>query len=129
LRVLLDTHAFLWWASARGARLSDRARDLLSDGATDAAFSIASAWEIAIKVGGGRMVLPDEPERYVPDRLRHHGFELMPIALTHAIRAGALPPLHRDPFDRMLIAQAQIEGLPILTADPAISRYDVETIW
>ena len=129
MRVLLDTHAFLWWASARGARLSDRVRELLSDGATDAAFSIASVWEIAIKVGGGRMVLPDVVERYVPDRLRHYGFELMAIELTHAIRAGALPPFHRDPFDRMLIAQAQIEGLPIVTADPAISRYDVETIW
>jgi PIN domain nuclease of toxin-antitoxin system len=129
LRILLDTHAFLWWASSRGARLSDRARELLSDGATEAAFSIASVWEIAIMVGSGRMVLPAEPERYVPDRLRHHGFELMPIELPHAIRAGALPSLHRDPFDRMLIAQAQIEGLPILTADPAISRYDVETIW
>jgi PIN domain nuclease of toxin-antitoxin system len=129
VRVLLDTHAFLWWASAHGARLSDRARELLSDGAIDASFSIASVWEIAIKVGGGRMVLPDAPERYVPDRLRHHGFALMPIELSHAVRAGTLPPLHRDPFDRMLIAQAQVEGLPILTANPAISRYDVETIW
>ncbi len=129
MKVLLDTHAFLWWASARGAQLSDRARELLSDGATDAAVSIGSVWEIAIKVGQGRMVLPDVVERYVPDRLRHHGFELMPIDPSHAFRAGALPLLHRDPFDRMLIAQAQIEGLPIVTADPAISRYDVETIW
>ena len=129
MRVLLDTHAFLWWASERGARLSDRARDLLSDGATDVAVSIASMWEIAIKVGGGRMVLPDAIERYLPDRLRHHGFELMAIELQHTFRAGALPPIHRDPFDRMLVAQAQIEGLPILTSDPAISRYDVETIW
>lgn len=129
MRILLDTHAFLWWASERGARLSERARDLLSDGSNDVAFSIASVWEIATEVGSGRMDLPDAVERYVPDRLRHHGFELMPIELPHAFRAGALPRLHGDPFDRMLIAQAQIEGLPILTADPAISRYDVETIW
>lgn len=129
MRILLDTHAFLWWASKRGAKLSDRARDLLSDGATDVALSIASVWEIAIKVGGGRLVLPDAVERYVPDRLRHHGFELMSIELRHALRAGGLPPIHRDPFDRMLIAQAQIEGIPIITADPAIGRYDVETIW
>ena len=129
MRVLLDTHAFLWWASERGARLSDHARDLLSDGGTDVAISIASVWEIAINVGGGRMVLPDTVERYVPERLRHHGFELMSIELSHAVRAGALPRLSGDPFDRMLVAQAQIEGLPILTADPAISRYDVETIW
>ena len=129
MRILLDTHAFLWWASERGARLSDCARDLLSDGATDVALSLASVWEIAIKVGRGRVVLPDSVERYVPDRLRHHGFELMSIELSHAFRAGSLPRLHGDPFDRMLIAQAQVEGIAILTADPAISRYDVETIW
>ena len=92
-------------------------------------MSIASVWELAIKAGSGRIDLPDAIERYVPDRLRHHGFELMSIDLAHAFRAGALPRIHGDPFDRMLIAQAQVEGLPILTADPAISRYDVETIW
>jgi PIN domain nuclease of toxin-antitoxin system len=129
LRILLDTHAFLWWVSERGSRLSDRARELLSDGATDVVISIASVWELAIKAGSGRIVLPDAVERYVPDRLRHHGFELMSIELAHAFRAGALPRIHGDPFDRMLIAQGQVEGLPILTADPAISRYDVETIW
>jgi PIN domain nuclease of toxin-antitoxin system len=129
LKILLDTHAFLWWVSERGARLSDRAREVLSDGATDVALSIASVWEIAIKVGAGRMILPDTVERYVPDRMGVHGFVLMPVELDHAFRAGALPRLHGDPFDRMLIAQAQIEGLPIITADPAISRYDVETIW
>jgi PIN domain nuclease of toxin-antitoxin system len=129
LRILLDTHVFLWWVSERGARVSDRAREILGDGATEAAMSIASVWELAIKAGSGRIDLPDAIERYVPDRLRHHGFELMSIDLAHAFRAGALPRIHGDPFDRMLIAQAQVEGLPIMTADPAISRYDVETIW
>lgn len=129
MRVLIDTHVFLWWASERGARVSEPVRELLSDGATEVSFSMVSAWEIAIKVGGGRMVLPETVERYLPDRLRHHGFALMSIELPHVLRAGALPRLHGDPFDRMLVAQAQIEGLPILTADPAISRYDVETIW
>jgi PIN domain nuclease of toxin-antitoxin system len=129
VRILLDTHAFLWWASDRGARLSELGRELLSDGDTEVAISVASVWEIAIKVGGGRMELPDVIERYIPDRLRHDGFELMPIELRHAFRAGALPRLHGDPFDRMLVAQAQLEELPILTADPAIGRYDVETIW
>jgi PIN domain nuclease of toxin-antitoxin system len=127
--MLLDTHTFLWWVSERGTRLSDRVRDLLSDGANEGALSIASIWELAIKASAGRVDLPDIAERYVPDRMRHHGFELLAIALPHAFRAGALPRIHGDPFDRMLIAQAQIEGLPILTADPAISRYDVETIW
>ena len=92
-------------------------------------MSLASVWEIAIKVGVGRMDLPDAVERYIPERLRHDGFELIPIELRHAFRAGTLPRIHGDPFDRMLVAQAQVEGIPILTADPAISRYDVETIW
>ncbi len=129
MRVLIDTHVFLWWSSERGVRVSETARELLGDGATDVSFSIASAWEIAIKVGGGRMELPETIERYLPDRLRRHGFDLMPIELPHVIRAGALPRVHGDPFDRMLVAQAQVEGLPIVTADPAIGRYDVETIW
>lgn len=129
MKVLLDTHAFLWWASERGARLSDRGRDLLADGATEAALSIASVWEIAIKVGAGKMVLPGPVGRYVPDRLRHDGFDLLGIELAHVVRAGDLPRLHGDPFDRMLVAQAQVEGIPILTSDPAIARYDVETIW
>ena len=129
MRVLLDTHAFLWWVTEHGARLSDRARDVIVDGDTEIAFSIASVWEIAIKAGAGRMELPDAVERYLPDRLRHHAIELLAIELPHALRAGALPHIHGDPFDRMLVAQAQVEGLPILTADPAISRYDVETIW
>ena len=129
MRLLVDTHVFLWWASDHGARVSARVRDLLSDGSNDIAFSMASAWEIAIKVGVGRMALPDVIERYLPDRLRHHGFELLQIELEHAVRAGGLPRIHGDPFDRMLVAQAQLEGMPILTADPAIGRYDVETIW
>lgn len=129
MRVLLDTHAFLWWVSERGARLSDRAREVIVDGDTEVALSIASVWEIAIKTGAGRMDLPDAVERYVPDRLQRHAIELLAIELSHALRAGALPRIHGDPFDRMLVAQAQVEGLPILTANPMISRYDVETIW
>lgn len=129
MRVLLDTHAFLWWVSSGGSRLSDPARDVLSDGANAVMVSLASVWEMSIKVGTGRMELPDAIERYLPDRLRHHGFDLLPIELAHAYRAGSLPRIHGDPFDRMLIAQAQIEDLVVLTADPAISRYDVETIW
>jgi PIN domain nuclease of toxin-antitoxin system len=90
---------------------------------------MASAWEIAIKVGIGRIELPGALDRYLPDRLMHHGFDLLSIELAHALRSGVLPRIHGDPFDRMLIAQAQVEGLPIVTADPVIGRYDVETIW
>ena len=129
MRVLLDTHAFLWWTTRNGALLSDRARDLLADGETQVAFSIVSAWEIAIKAGAGRLELPLPADQYVPDRLRKHGFELLAIDLAHALHAGSLPRIHADPFDRMLVAQAQVEGIPLITADPAIGRYDVEVIW
>lgn len=125
----MDTHVFLWWSSQRGERLSDPARDLLSDGTNDVLLSMGSAWEIAIKVRAGRLALPDAIERWIPDRLRRNDFGLLPIDLSHVLRAGGLPRIHGDPFDRMLVAQAQIEGLPIVTADPAIGRYDVETIW
>ena len=125
----MDTHVFLWWSSERGARVSERARDILADGSNDIAFSTISALEIAIKIGKGRLALPDAIERYLPRRLRDHGFEVLPVEMAHALRVGSLPPIHRDPFDRMLIAQAQVEGIPLVTADPAIGQYDVETIW
>jgi PIN domain nuclease of toxin-antitoxin system len=129
VKALLDTQTFLWWASDGGARVSERVREILESADTDASLSVVSAWEIAIKVGRGRMELPEPIERYLPDRIRRHRFTMLSVDLPHAIRAGTLPMIHTDPFDRMLVAQAQIEGLPILTADPAIARYDVETIW
>lgn len=128
MRVLLDTHTFLWWTSG-GSRISDRARGLIEDPEVEVLLSVASAWEISIKSARGRLQLPVPAERFVPDRLRRHRMSVLDVALSHALRAGALPEIHADPFDRMLVAQAQIEGLPILTADPAIARYEVETIW
>lgn len=129
MRVLLDTHAFLAWVSAGGARLSTRARELVSDEATEALVSAVSAAEISTKVANGRLVLPGPAERYVPSRIARHGFMVLPLDLRHALRVGSLPDIHRDPWDRLLVAQAQLEGLPIITADPLIGRYDVETIW
>ncbi len=128
MRVLLDTHTFLWWTSG-GSRISDRARGLIEDPEVEVLLSVASAWEISIKSARGRLELPVPAERFVPDRLRRHRMSVLDVALSHALRAGALPEIHADPFDRLLVAQAQIEGLPILTADPAIARYEVETIW
>ena len=128
MRALLDTHTFLWWVLDI-PRLSAESRAILEDGANELLFSAASAYEIALKARSGRLTLPDSPEAYVPDRLITNGFSRLPIDLAHALRAGTLPWIHRDPFDRLLVAQAQIEGLAILTADPVISRYDVETIW
>ena len=129
MRVLLDTLAFLWWTSEDGRRLSDRARELLIEPSTDALFSVASAWEIAIKAATGRLEVEGDPEQWVPERIARYGFVPLPVELPHAVRAGRLPAIHRDPFDRLLVAQAQVEGIPILTSDPAIARYDVDVIW
>ena len=128
MRVLLDTHTFLWWTSG-GSRISDRARGLIEDPEVEVLLSVAPAWEISVKSARGRLELPVPAERFVPDRLRRHRMSVLDVALSHALRAGALPEIHTDPFDRLLVAQGQIEGLPILTADPAIARYEVETIW
>jgi PIN domain nuclease of toxin-antitoxin system len=128
LRALLDSHAFIWWVLDTPA-LSDRCREILSDGANEIALSVASLYEIAYKAEKGRLTLPESPAAYLRDRLVANDFGALPIEASHALLAAALPPIHRDPFDRIIVAQAQVEAIPILTADPAIGRYDVETIW
>ena len=128
MKVLLDTSTVLWWAMGAD-RLSDRARWAIGDPANEVFVSVASAWEIAIKAERGRLTLPLPAERYVPDLLRRFDFEALEVGLSHALRAGALPPHHRDPFDRLLIAQAQLEDMPLVTADLAIGRYDVDVIF
>ena len=124
----MDAHAFIWWVLDM-PNLSVTCRDVLADGANEVLLSVASSYEIAYKAERGRLSLPEPPETYVSSRLAANGFESLPVQLSHALRAAVLPLIHRNPFDRLLIAQAQIEGLPILTSDAAISRYDVETIW
>ena len=128
MRVLLDAHAFLWWVLEM-PELSRTCRDIVGDGDNDIIVSAASAYEIAYKAEQGRLQLPEPADAYVRGRLAANGFGSLGIELAHALRAATLPRIHGDPFDRILVAQAQIEGLPILTVDPAITRYDVETIW
>jgi PIN domain nuclease of toxin-antitoxin system len=129
VRLLLDTHAFLAWNRSGGSALSDLARSLIEEPENEILVSVASAWEIAIKASRGRLVLPGAPARWVPDRIRRHGFVALPILLGDALEAGALPRIHEDPFDRLLIAQARSHDVPIVTRDPMIARYEVETIW
>jgi PIN domain nuclease of toxin-antitoxin system len=128
VKALLDTHTFLWW-NMGDERLSAQARKFIADGQNQLFFSAVSAWEIAIKTGKGRLVLPDDPERYVAERLVLHRIIPLPIQLSHALHVFNLPEYHLDPFDQMLVAQSQLEKLPILTADPNIARYEVEVIW
>lgn len=128
MRVLLDTHTFLWW-NAADDRLSDAVRELIADGRTEVLVSVASIWEVATKVAKGRLEIPDEAGRYVAERLQRNNWSALPIGVEHAVRAAGLPRIHLDPFDRMLVAQAQLEEVPILTIDAILTRYDVETIW
>lgn len=120
MKVLLDTHILLWWLAANTA-LPTAAHDVIADPATAVAVSAASAWEIAIKKSHGRLVAPDD----LPEVLQANNFDHLPITVTHALAAGALPAHHADPFDRMLIAQAQLESLTLITTDPRFSDYEV----
>lgn len=127
MRLLFDTHAWLWMV-ADPDRLSREAGELLEDAANELYLSAASSWEIAIKVGIGRLRLPERPAKYVPMQIERTGVMPLPIAHGHALRVASLPPHHRDPFDRLLVAQAQLEELAILTADPRFESYDVELV-
>jgi PIN domain nuclease of toxin-antitoxin system len=128
MNILLDTQAFLWWAIS-SERLTPSAAAAIANPASRVHLSVASAWEIAIKASAGRVELAAPAEMYLPDLLERFGFEALAIDLAHALRAGSLPRHHGDPFDRMIVAQGQVEDMPIVTADPLIGLYDVETIW
>jgi PIN domain nuclease of toxin-antitoxin system len=114
--------------SASPDRLTTKARAIVESTANELYFSAASAWEIAIKHALGRLRLPEPPQRYVPSRVEKLRTRPLAIDQSHALRVAVLPPHHRDPFDRLLVAQAQIEDVPILTADPVFAYYDVTVI-
>lgn len=122
MKLLLDTHAVLWWFADSPA-LSAPAREAVASSA-DVWVSAASAWEIAIKRALGKLDAPDD----FASALEESGFRPLPIVVAHAMAAGALPRHHDDPFDRMLVAQAQIEGLTIVTSDRHIQRYGVAVL-
>ncbi len=128
MKALLDTHVFLWW-NTDDPQLSGPAREFMRQETNDLYVSAATAWEIAIKVGCGRLALPLAPEQYVPERMSLHRMHPLPVLLAHALNVSGLPPIHQDPFDRLLVAQCQVEGLPLLTADRLIAQYDVDVIW
>ncbi|MET7366692.1 type II toxin-antitoxin system VapC family toxin [Streptomyces sp. NPDC005566] len=119
MRLLLDTHVILWWLGDSD-ELSDQVKDLL-DTEPSVHLSAVSAWEISIKQSLGKLDGPDD----LAERVRDSQFTALPITAGHGVRAGKLPPLHRDPFDRILVAQAQIEGMTVVTRDKWIPQYDV----
>ena len=128
MQALTDTHTFLWWA-LDDPGLSAPCRRIISDPDNTIFFSVASAWEISIKYQIGKLPLPEPPDIFLPARLEAGGFRVLTATLQHIIAIRHLPLIHRDPFDRLLVAQAQIENLPILTTDETIRQYAVQTIW
>lgn len=129
MKLLLDTQCWLWWF-AQPERLSEEAITRIADEANELWFSVASIWEIGIKVAIGKLPLPEPPDRYISSRMGQLGVRVLEITATHALRAAALPLHHRDPFDRMLIAQAQVEDMTIVSADLVFKQYsDVVILW
>jgi len=127
VRVLLDTQVWLWMLAAP-ERLSTPSRALVVSTDNELLLSAASAWEIAIKYALGKLRLPEPPGDLMPRLMTRTGITPLAVHHRHALHVATLPPRHRDPFDRLLVAQAQVEGLPILTADRSFELYDIETL-
>ena len=127
MKFLLDTHCWLW-LQADHERFDADLLESLAAPASRRYLSAASVWEIVIKHAIGKLRLPEPPAIYVPERMRVSRVRELPITHAHALAVGVLPPHHRDPFDRVLVAQAQIEGLTLVTADSTLTHYDVRLI-
>jgi PIN domain nuclease of toxin-antitoxin system len=123
-RLLVDTHAVLWWLADDEA-LTEPARTVMADPQNDLLVSTASVWEAAIKRALGQLTAPDD----LPDVIEEEGFVFLPVSPLHAWGVGTLPPHHRDPFDRLLIAQAQAERLAVVTGDERFAAYGVDVRW
>jgi PIN domain nuclease of toxin-antitoxin system len=128
MRVLIDTHVFLWWVEGDRA-LPARARAALADRDNECLLSLASAWELSIKAGLGKLKLALPVRRYVTEQVAANGFRILDIRMAHIGRVESLPQHHGDPFDWLLIAQALEEKLPVVTADPIFRDYGVKRIW
>jgi PIN domain nuclease of toxin-antitoxin system len=128
MNLLLDTCSFLWLVTD-DPRLSQRARLAIADPENDVSMSAASAWEISVKYALGRLPLPLPPHRYVPDARMRHGVTALPVHEEEALAADTLPQHHRDPFDRLLVCQALLRNLTLVTPDPLIGRYPARVLW
>ncbi len=128
MRLLLDTHIFLWFIDG-DEQLNASSRALIEDEANEKFISIASVWEIAIKVSTGKLKITPSFEQRVPEQIEVNGFEILPIQTSHLAEVARLPFHHRDPFDRLLIAPSRAENIPLLSADTAFDAYDIGRLW
>lgn len=125
---LLDTHTFLWFASD-DVNLSKTAKNIIEDFENDIYLSSASVWELIIKIWLGKLKLKKDAGQFIAENIVQYGFIPLSINIPHAIEVSKLPEIHRDPFDRILIAQSVVENIGIITSDKFINKYDVKTIW
>ncbi len=128
MRVLLDTHSFLWFIGG-SANLSRVARALIENDAYQPLLSMASLWEMAIKVSIGKLCLGQPLATLVPEQMRLNGVQFLPIEVTHVVAVADLPFHHRDPFDRLLVAQAMVEQLSIVSGDSSFDLYGIKRLW
>jgi PIN domain nuclease of toxin-antitoxin system len=128
LKLLLDTQCLLWWFT-EPERLNSNAIEQIVSEDNELFFSLASVWEIAIKVSVGKLPLPEPVDIYVASRMQRLGAKYLDIVFPHVCKVATLPLLHRDPFDRILIAQTQIEQLTLMTADEILTKYNVDLLW
>jgi PIN domain nuclease of toxin-antitoxin system len=128
MRAILDTHVILWWVT-NNPQLSQTVRDIIANSDSTLYLSVASSWEIIVKFNTGKLSLPEPPTQFIQSCLSVNRFENLAIDLPHVLQINTLPDHHKDPFDRILIAQAQAENIPILTVDRLIAQYPVKTIW
>ncbi len=128
MRALLDTHVLLWWL-IDSERLSAPARQAIAASDTELFWSAASSWELAIKVGLGRLDLPEPPRSLIPKVLQDQAIRPLDITQAHALAVADLPVHHRDPFDRLLVAQAKLDKLTVITANPVFTEYGARVVW
>jgi PIN domain nuclease of toxin-antitoxin system len=128
VKLLLDTHCWLWWFT-QPERLNEDTIAQILDETNELWFSVASIWEMGIKIALGKLPLPEQLDRYVASRMVQLGTRSLEITASHALKASALPLHHRDPFDRMLIAQAQLQEMTLVSADGVFRQYEVEMLW
>jgi len=128
VKILLDTHAFLWWIRD-DPRLSRRARELVTSGRNELFLSVTCVWEILTKTQTGKLRLAESAQKFVTEQLTANNIRVLPLTLDHIFRLEQLPLHHRDPFDRILIAQSLEEEFPILSADPLLKNYSATLLW
>lgn len=128
MKVLIDTHVFLWWVMDDN-RLTPYIRDFIADEGNVLYLSSVSCWEMIIKAKMGRLKLPADPAKFIPDQMIENNMSGLPIQIVHALHVYSLPDHHKDPFDRMLAAQSQVERIPIVTNDRLLADYNIKTIW